>query len=118
MGGLQAKPFVPDEEIIGQGKSVLKLAKRLFISKYELDRLYHEFMKHENPHEHLITISDMFKTLQVHYNFFLQVYYQLYDPKKTGFINFQEFVVATWGFLSLNDDGIASLCFTLFDIER
>lgn len=118
MGAFQASPFVPNEQIVGQGMGALKLARRLFISKYELDRLYHEFMTHENPHEHLITIADMFKKLKIPYNLFLQVFYQLYDLKKTGLIHFQEYVVATWGFLSLNDDGIASLCFTLFDIDR
>lgn len=118
MGGLQAKPFIPDENIVGQGKIVLKLAKRLFITKNELDRLYHEFMKHEDPHEHLVATSKMFKTLKAPYNLLLQVYFQLYDVKKSGILNFQEYVCSMWGFLTLNDDGIASLCFTLFDIDR
>lgn len=118
MGAFQPKPFVPDETIVGHGKAVLKLAKRLYITKSELDRFYHEFMKHEDPHEHLVTIATMFKTLKAPYNLLLQVYYQLYDQQKTGLINFQEFLCITWGFLSLNDDGIASLCFTLFDVER
>lgn len=117
MGLFPAKPFLPSE-IDGQGKDVLKLAKRLFITKYELDRLYHEFIKNEDHFSHLITTAEMFKKLKAPYSLFFQVLYQLYDTSKRGLLNFQEYVVATWAFLSLSDDGIATLCFHLFDVDR
>jgi hypothetical protein len=118
MGAFNPKPFERNDEIDGQGKMVLKLAKRFLITKKELDRLYHEFLKYSDRFNHRIVIADMFQKIDVAYYLYFQVLFQLYDVNKTATLNFQEFVVIMWAFLSINDDGIAALSFALFDINR
>jgi len=118
MGVFATKPFERNDDIEGQGKSVLLLAKRLMITKYELDRIYHEFRKHEDPKTDLIDIAELFMKFKLPYSVFFSVLFQLYDINKTGMFNFQEYLIMMWAFLSASDDNLSALCFNLFDLER
>lgn len=118
MGVFATKPFERNEEIEGQGKSVLLLAKRLMITKYELDRIYHEFRKNEDPKTNLVDIAGLFIKFRLPYTVYFSVLFQLYDINKTGMFNFQEYLVMMWAFLSASDDNLSSMSFNLFDLDR
>ena len=85
----------------------------------DLDRIFHEFAKFENPKTHLIEIEKIiFKRYKLYYNLFSRMFFQVLDKEKTGQLNFLEYLIIIWSFLSTDDDGLASLCFCLFDTER
>lgn len=112
------KSFERDESIIGQGKNVLTFAKKVNLSKYELDRLFHEFLKYEDPNTHLASIENIFKLSKISYNILASVLLQIYEEDKTGTLSFLEFIISMWAILSSEEIGLASLCYNLFDIQR
>lgn len=117
MGVFGSKQFIRNDKVEGQGKSVMLLAKKFKLSAYELDRIYHEFCKYEDPDSHLAEIKFIFDSCKLPYRLFDSILFQMFDKTKCGYLNFQEYVIAMYGLLSSDDDGLANLCFTLFDTE-
>lgn len=119
MGSFQFKPFARNDAIEGQGKEVLLFAKAMRINNYELDRMYHEFRRMEDPETHLVEISAIFeKCKKIKYRLFDQLLYQLFDDHKTGKLNFVDYMAIQWGFLTTDETMMAILCFALFDVNR
>lgn len=118
MGLFNSKQFIRNDKIDGQGKSVLVKAKQIKLRVKELDRLYHEFVKFEDKVTHLLEIKALFNYYKIHYSFFDSILFQFFDLTKSGYLNFQDFVVTMWGVLSTDDDGLANLCFALMDSSR
>jgi hypothetical protein len=119
MGSFQFKPFARNDAIEGQGKEVLLFAKAIRINNYELDRMYHEFRRLENPETHLVDIETLFaRCKKIKYRLFDQLLYQLFDDHKTGKLNFVDYIAIQWGFLTTDDTMMATLCFVTFDFAR
>ena len=119
MGALVGRrEFVRNDDIDGQGKHVLVVAKSLNLTNVALDRLFHEFKKFENPTSNLMSISIMFSAFKQEYCIFDRLIFQIFDKNKTGELNFLEYMIIMWGFLSTDEDGMAAFCFSLFDTER
>ncbi len=112
------KELIRNDDIEGQGKAVFVLAKSLKLTNVALDRIYHEFHKFENPITNLANISTFFAAFKHEYTVFDRLLFQLFDKNKTGELNFMEYMIIIWGFLSTDEDGMAALCFSLFDIGR
>jgi hypothetical protein len=112
------REFVRNDEIDGQGKQVVIIAKSLKLTNVALDRLFHEFKKFENPKSNLMNIQAMFSSFKQDYCIFDRIIFQIFDKNKTGELNFLEYVIIMWGFLSTDEDGLAAFCFSLFDTER
>jgi hypothetical protein len=117
MGNFGSQQFIRNDEIVGQGKQVLIYAKKMRLTNKELDRLYHEFSKFENPKTNLAEISRIFQYCSCEYSVFSIILYQIFDKTKSGFLNFMEYIIINWFFLTCNDDDFAILCFNLFDTE-
>ena len=118
MGVFNSKQFIRNDKIDGQGKSVLQKSKQIKLKVKELDRLYHEFVKFEDKSTHLLQIKSLFNYYKIHYSFFDSILFQFFDLTKSGFLNFEDFVVIMWAILSTDDDGLANLCFSLMDSSR
>lgn len=118
MGLFSSKQFIRNDKIEGQGKSVLAKAKQIKLRVKELDRLYHEFVKFEDKNTHLLEIKNLFNYYKIYYSFFDSILFQFFDLTKSGFLNFQDFVIIMWAILSTDDDGLANLCFAILDSSR
>lgn len=119
MGSFHFKPFSRNDAIEGQGKEVLLFAKAMRINNYELDRMYHEFRRLEDPETHLVEISSIFaQCKKIKYRLFDQLVYQLFDDHKSGKLNFVDYVTIQWGFLTTDETMMAILCFSMFDFEK
>lgn len=118
MGLFSTKPFTRNDDIDGQGKDALLLAKGIALTNYELNRIYHEFLKYEDPVAHTVDIQSVFQGCKANYSLFCRLLFQIYDPYKHGRLNFEEFMVIIWAFLSAGSEGLARLCFQMFDVDR
>ena len=119
MGALVGRhEFVRNDETVGQGKEVLVLAKKLKLTNVELDRIFHEFVKHRQLESQSVDISQMFKACRHPYTLFDRLLFQFFDANKTGSLVFFEYMIIMWGVLSTDEDGLAALCFSLLDTER
>jgi hypothetical protein len=116
MGATHA--FVRNDDIEGQGRDLLLFAQRIKLGKRELDRIYHEFVKLENPLTHHVEIEDIFTRSKTKMSLIDSLIFQFFDIEKSARLNFLEFLVIIWCFLAARDDDLAFLCFTIFDIHK
>lgn len=118
MGGIfSTRDFVRDDDIPGQGKEVLQFCKSVHVTKQELSRIFHVFLAHQNPSTHTINIAGFFQRMKLPYSLLACVLFQLFDIHKTGEATFLHFLIALWQLLAADDDTLAVLCFSLFDLE-
>lgn len=113
-----SQEFVRNDEIPGQGKQVLVLAKKLKLTNVELDRIFHEFCKHRDIESKTVDLEALFRALKCPYTLFARLMFQFFDANKTGKLVFFEYMIIMWGVLSTDEDGLAALLFSLFDTER
>ncbi|RYG67870.1 hypothetical protein EON64_06500 [archaeon] len=119
MGGIfSTKEFVRNDKVVGQGKEVLVFCKAVHVSKYELNRLFHVFDQHADRKTHVIAMSLFFKEFKVQYTLFASILFQFFDIHKTGELSFYEFLVIFWVLLSTDEDSLAVLCFSIFDLSK
>lgn len=118
MGALNSKKFHRNDDIIGQGKAVLIIGKQLRIRNRDIDLLFREFCKYEDPRDHLISLDVYFAKMKIIHSPFADMFFQLFDENKTGNLSFLEYMISIWNFLSCDDEILAASCFQLFDMER
>jgi hypothetical protein len=118
MGGAFAtKDFIRNDAIEGQGKEVLTFCKTVRITKYELSRLFHFFQAYEDKKTHVIALESFFRLVQAPYSLFASIFFQLYDIHKTGGIAFNDFMIMFWILLTADEESLALLCFSIFDLD-
>jgi hypothetical protein len=110
--------FVRNDEIDGQGKEILYFAQRIKLSKQQLDRLYHEFIKYEEPKTHLVDIHYLFDKCGLPLNLIESLLFMFFDELKTFKLNFLDFVIILFNFLASRDEDLSNMCFMLFDIGQ
>lgn len=116
MGGTQS--FKRDDEVEGMGLQVLVDAKVLYIKSRQLDRIFHEFYKLAGDDYYTVDLEAFLAFLQMEYPPMVSVLYQFLDKQKSGQMTFYQYMVYNWHFLSASDDGIAAICFQMFDIDK
>ena len=118
MGTSYGKDFVRNDNIDGQGKSFLLLAKRLHIKNKEINRLYIIFMRYSDHKTHLIKLDDFLYGLKLNKSLIIDLLFNLYDKNKLNCINFMDYVIFLYSLLVTTEDDLARLCFSLFDIQK
>jgi len=118
MGLMKSTQFKRNDDIPGQGKALLLMAKRLGLRTNEVNRLYVEFLKHKRPDAHEVDLNTLLSNIRMGGTLMLSVIYNLFDEEKSSSLNFMEFMIILWGLLSSDDESIARFCFGLFDINK
>lgn len=118
MGSGVFRPYVRDDNVVGQGKEVLSISRALKIQNTELDKIFHEYAKYEDPTSHLADIRYIFKRNKLSYGICAKIFFQVLDKTKSEHLDFLQFLVTFWSFLSADEFGLASYCFSQFDTER
>jgi hypothetical protein len=116
MGAVHA--FVRNDEIEGQGKEILYFSQRIKLSKNQLDRLYHEFVRFEDPRTHVVDLHSLFDKCGLPLQLIELLLFSFFDELKTFKLNFLDFIVYLWNFLACRDDDLSNMCFMLFDIGQ
>jgi hypothetical protein len=129
MGNLNVVPFIRNDNIDGQGKSLLLAAKKTHIKNSELDRLYEVFKKITGPtveycdvHELLLGYGNatFFESVLGHrfesHGIFKSYLFEQYCSN--GVMTFERFVISLWALLSTTNDLLAAYCFNMFDAHR
>jgi hypothetical protein len=117
MGGTHS--FVRNDEIDGQGKEVLCFSQKIKLNKRELDRIYHEFCYYEDRSTHLVDLVHLYDRCGLkQLKLVDSLIFEFFDEDKTSQLNFLDFLIALWGFLTADDVHLSYLCFMLFDIGK
>jgi len=117
MGIFQSKGFIRKDDIDGQGRDVLLYAKMINLKNNEIDRFFNDFSYFKEFESNVIDLHCLLKKLRVQETSMLMLFLLLFDKNKYGTLNFQEYMISIWNFLTLDDEGIAMLLFTIFDTD-
>lgn len=118
MGSAVFRPYIRNDRVVGQGKEVLNMSKLINLKNIDLDKIFHEFAKYEDPKTHLADLRVIFQRNRLPYDLFAKVLFQVLDKSKSEHLDFLQFLVTFWSFLSADENGLASFCFSQFDSER
>jgi hypothetical protein len=118
MGSAFGRTFIRNDKIDGQGKPVLLFAKSVHLQKAEVDRIFEEFCKIEDPLTHVVETSSIVTSKKKSYSLIASILLQIFDRSKQGLVNFLEYMKVMYSFLSADEDELARTCFGLFDIYR
>lgn len=116
MGG-GASAFVPNNSIEGQGDEVLALQRKIKLSDKEINKYWAAFCKADKLHTGCIHIDDFHRHYQLEETPFTKKVFSLMDSDGSGGINFYEYILAIWNYLSLDLNSLASFSFRLFDTD-
>lgn len=118
MGILTSRAWKRNDNIEGQGKDLLITIKNFNITTYEMNRIFIEYSKYENKKLNLINIELFYEYYNIKYNFFDSILFKIYDQDKRNLINFEQFLIGIWNFLTMDEYCLANLCFDIFDQNR
>lgn len=110
--------FLLQLRIVGQGKEVLNMSKLLNLKNIDLDKIFHEFAKYEDPKTNLVDLRAIFQRNRLQYDVVAKLFFQVLDKSKSEHLDFLQFLVTFWAFLSADENGLASFVFSQFDSER
>lgn len=118
MGNFFGRQFVRNDKIVGQGKQLLLFAKKIRLQKVEVDRIFEEFCQLADPTTYLLETSKIATSKKRPYNLITTIILQIYDRNKQGTLNFLEYLMVMYSFLSADEEQLARMSFQLFDIYK
>jgi len=118
IGAGKFRHFTKDDKIPGHGKFTLVIARNLKLTNLQVDRLYHEFTKFSDPVTHKMGVEDLFAKYKVDFGLGANFIFQLWDKKKTGELDFCQYIIVLWSILSTDQDSLVGLLFSSFDTDR
>ncbi|KAJ1427704.1 hypothetical protein B484DRAFT_450212, partial [Ochromonadaceae sp. CCMP2298] len=65
-----------------------------------------------------ISISQIMDFSGIPLNVSMSLIFQMFDLSKAGVLNFREYLIAMWSFLTTDETSMARLCFSFFDVNR
>jgi Ca2+-binding EF-hand superfamily protein len=118
MGGGGTKSFVVNDQIDGQGEEIMALKKQIKLSDSELNKYWAAFCKVDKMYTGSIHIEQFHKYYQLEETPFTMKVFSIMDTDANGGINFHEFILAIWNYLSLDMNSLATFSFRLFDTDN
>jgi Ca2+-binding EF-hand superfamily protein len=118
MGCVAGKPFIPNEQISGQGKSVVQTAKKLKLNQIHLDGFYGHFKKMDMDDDNKIEIEEFLIVNDIQSKYFGELVFRIFDSDRNGSIDFEEYLIAMWNFCTLDKLALITFTFRLFDTDN
>ena len=115
--GLNGSKFTRNDKVPGRGLVVLVDAKTLQVKQNQLDRLFHEFFKLSGEDDYKVDVEAFCAYHQVEYSPWIDLFFQMTEPDKSGEMDFYQYLVCSWNFLSTEKDNLAAMIFNIFDVD-
>lgn len=143
-GGSKAtKEFLANDTVVGQGRDAQATFDRIGIDKKTLDRYYELFLKVDKDESHEIDLDEFYRFFDIERSPFSDRIFSIMDEdgrcaalrrngpqprltrltrrspsrRRSGEIDFREFVVCLWNYLSFDTNALIKFAFTLFDLD-
>ena len=120
MGHCQSKSkFTPNDEVMGQGAEVSRIAKVLKLTDRDINNLYQYFTKLDTNNSGVISIGEFVHGLEsVSSGFLSELCFRLFDRDGDGNLTFVEFIMACWNYITFDETTMATFVFELFDYDK
>lgn len=121
MGCSSSTHFHINDKHQGQNKAAYDDFKKIELSDSSIQLFYKVFVKFSNDfdHDHLIELDEFLDKLKLsdHNKMAREVFSDM-DTDNSGDLNFREFVLCTWKYLTRSKESIAVFAFDLFDKDN
>ena len=107
--------FVPDDRIKGQSSKVLSICNELGFTLDDVNKMYIFFRSMDVLMTGLISSNSLAHTLKLTNPNFEELVMRIFDPSGINCVNFEDFTVACWSILTLEETSIAIFSFHLLD---
>eukprot|EP00602_Paraphysomonas_sp_CaronLab_P003615 CAMPEP_0185030798 /NCGR_PEP_ID=MMETSP1103-20130426/17872_1 /TAXON_ID=36769 /ORGANISM="Paraphysomonas bandaiensis, Strain Caron Lab Isolate" /LENGTH=413 /DNA_ID=CAMNT_0027566057 /DNA_START=158 /DNA_END=1399 /DNA_ORIENTATION=+ len=104
--------------ILGRNQEALELMHSLFLTKCDLDTLFTAFTDIDADGRNAIRYDEFLAYFRIESTKFNDAVFNFCDDSQCGHLNFLEFVVAMWNFLTIDHSQIGSFAFLLFDTDE
>ena len=119
--------FVENGQIPGQNSKITAIAEEFCMTKKDLDLMFSAFSKfdpkrlqdlHGKQQAGYVNVEDFFVLNQItNASFAAHMSETLFFSNKTGYINFEEFLVIVWHLITLREKQLSAFAFKLFDSD-
>lgn len=116
-GGSRYLQFVLNDEVNGQGPEIQLTFDVLKITGDDIHRYWTAFNDLNFDGTGLVTLERFHTFYQLECTPFTEKVFSVMDIDHSGKINFNEYVISTWNYLSCDMDVLTAFAFSLFDID-
>lgn len=119
--------FVETNKIPGQNSKITAIAEEFCMTKRDIDLMFTAFSKfdpkrledvHGKQQAGYVNVEDFFVLSQItNLSFAAHLSETLFFANKTGFVNFEEFLVIVWHLVTLREKQLPAFTFKLFDTD-
>ena len=113
-----SRTFRVQSSVSGQDEEAMKVFEDLFLTQSDLNLLFNAFCDIDADDSGVIRSDELFAYLCIESTQFNKKLFAFFDEKQTGYLNFLEFVVVIWNFLTFDSSEFGRFAFFLFDDIR
>ena len=107
-----------DNNAVYDRKKILTIASGLGYSSVDVKRLRIFFTKAGITPEQELYVSDFISAYDFENATFIQLMLSIFDLDSTGFVSFEEFLIALWNALTLDKDMLFAFLYDCFDKDH
>lgn len=118
MGASCSSGNVPSTFSKKENIKLIAIAGELGMSQIDLKNLYKQFYKADIIRDNNLSISEFAVMHRFENEAFASLLFSVFDFDNSGVVNFEEFVIALWTSLTLDDADLMGFTFRLFDKDN
>jgi len=113
-----ARLFVPDNSIPGQGTDAQAKFALIGLDIRTQSKLYNVFRRIDKDGSNEISLGEFYEYFRLQESVFATTAFNVMDSDGSGQMDFQEFVLSVWNYLTFSAMGIIEFAFTLYDTDQ
>lgn len=110
--------FEPSPDVLGADKYTLRLLRELELTLEEVDCLYTAFSDMDSDSSGVIRLDELLAYFNIPRTILTEKIYTDKESKLKTFLNFEQFSMYTWQFLTLSLDKLPAFAFQLIDVKK
>mmetsp|Transcript_25153 Transcript_25153/g.37068 ORF Transcript_25153/g.37068 Transcript_25153/m.37068 type:complete len:426 (-) Transcript_25153:402-1679(-) len=118
MGCSLSIEFTTDDLIFGRSQESASLLYTLGMTKDTMDTLFTAFSDMDSNSTNTIRMDEFLNYFKIEMTSFNMFLFGLFGVQKGGYLNFLEYVIAIWNFLTVQKSLISTLVFYLYDRRK
>ena len=109
--------FIPNDRIIGQSSRVPSICEELGLNQNDIDKTYFLFSSLYESRTGLIPLAEVCRFLALQNTAFCGFVMKLFDIQNESEVNFENFIIACWNILTIDESIVGTQLFNLLDHE-
>ena len=112
------RPFIPNEGVPGQGREALADFEKIGPQPKNVAKLYRVFRRIDRDASHKISKPEFFEFFRLKDSVFAHTAFNVLNRDGSGQMDFHEFVLSVWNYLTFEPERIIEFAFALYDSDQ